>query len=271
VDQPAWVQGFGYARSALNEVEIGAYGYPFIPVVMSGDTVLLAFDTGNMAGLTLSSDLFTRLNLPCSDAWDRLDSAGEVVSTGCTALGVRASLLGQEYDSLRVLEFFHETLPGLVGPGLLPGSRFTIDYVAGLLACDSLASPASVRGFTGIPLVRSGRHPHLILVEGEVNGRPALIEIDTGKSRTTVDRTWVEESRLEETETGVALEQVTLGPLTWSVESARVVNTSGISEGLPGRISVGIGSDLLRDFVVTVDYARSMLWVEDPGVPGNSP
>lgn len=203
------------------------------------------------------------MGLPCSDEWDLLNSAGEVVSTGCTALGVAAVLFGRNRTSLRVLEFFHETLPGLVGPDLLPGTRFTIDYDSRVLAFDSLRTPSDVPGFVAIPLVRSERHPRLILVEGEVNGRSALFEIDTGKNRTTVDHLLVEDLSLEPVETGVVVGRVRLGPREWNVTSARVVNTAGISQGLPSRISLGIGSDVLRGFIFTVDYAAGLLWVED--------
>jgi hypothetical protein len=261
---PDWLRQFGYSQSSEHRIEIGEFGYPFVRLTIAGDTLWLPFDTGNMAGLTLASEHFNNLALPCSDEWDLLDSAGEVVSTGCTAHGVRATLFDTRYDSLRVLEFFHEVLPGLVGPGHLPGTRFTIDYRSGLLAADSLSTPPTVPGFTAIPLVRSPRHPRLILAMGQVEGRETLFEIDTGKSRTTVDRSLVGELSLDSVESGVQIGHVSLGPLEWSVRSARVVDTSGTSRGLPRRISLGVGSDVLRDFVFTVDYAAGLLWVEDP-------
>jgi len=264
-EDPGWLDLFGYSPSALHSFEILDFGFPFVPVEIAGDTLQLLFDTGNMAGLSLSSGEFHSLGLPCSDEWDLLDSGGKLVSTGCVAEGVAVSAFGGRHGSVPVLEFFDESLSGLVGPDLLPGTRFTMDYGSRLLAADSSMTPPEIPRYVSIPLVRSAHDPYLILVEGTVNGQEALIEIDTGKSRTTIDHLLAEALSLDQTENGVRVDQVGVGPRHWRVSSARVVDTSGISEGLPRRVSLGIGSDTLDDFVFTVDYAAGLFWMEDPG------
>lgn len=261
---PGWLARFGYAPESLHHVEIGDFGFPFVPLGIGFDTLWLPFDTGNMVGLTLESSTFQGLGLPCSDRRNLRDSGGRLTSSSCVAHGVRATVFGVEYDSISVFEFNHESLPGLVGPGAIPGNRFTLDYDARILAIDAGADLDSVPGFVSIPLVRSARLPLLILVIGRVQGRRVLIEIDTGKSRTTVDRGLVELLALNATSDGVRVGTIELGPRTWLVEAARVVDTSGISKGLPMPISLGIGSDLLDDFVFTVDYSTGRLWIETP-------
>jgi hypothetical protein len=104
---------------------------------------------------------------------------------------VPASVFGVELDSVSIFEFSHERLPGLVGPDMIPGTRFTLDYGSGRLGADGGTS-APAGGFESIPLVRSPEHPRLILIRGRVQGREVLIEVDTGKSRTTIDRELVE-------------------------------------------------------------------------------
>ena len=94
-----------------------------------------------------------------------------------------------------------------------------------------------------------------------MRGTDVLVEIDTGKSRTTIDQTLVEALGLRVTPQGAELGGVRLGSWEWTVPSARVVNTSAISSGLPDRIALGIGSDVLRDFVLTVDYRSGRLWL----------
>lgn len=89
-----------------------------------------------------------------------------------------------------------------------------------------------------------------------------LIEIDTGKSRTTINRSVVEDLGLEETPAGAVVGKIQLGPRTFTVSSAKVVDTSGISRGLPMPISFGLGSDILSEFVFTVDYDLGRLWIE---------
>ncbi len=89
-------------------------------------------------------------------------------------------MFGAVHDSVSIYEFSHEILPGLVGPGMIPGSRFTMDYGGGVLAVDGGRGPEVVPGFVSLPLVRSARHPRLILVQGRVGEQNVLIEIDTG-------------------------------------------------------------------------------------------
>ncbi len=266
-----WPERLDYAPETLHSIRVQEYGYPFVEVTLQGDTVWLPYDTGNMVGITISKALLSQLKLPCSTEWDRLDSAGRVVSIGCTAHGVAVELLGRARDSVSVFEFVHEQLPGLVGPGSLPGSRFALDYAGRVLAVDDRETADVVTGFTPLPLVVSPRHRRLILVRGRVEGHDVLMEIDTGKSRTTIDRELVELLGLDEGPRGVALESVQLGSREWSVESARVVNTSGISEGLPSRIALGVGSDVLSTFVFAVDYGLGRFYMEDPASASERP
>jgi hypothetical protein len=260
-DTPRWVRHFDYAPGSLHRIEIGDFGYPFVPVGFGRDTLWLPFDTGNMVGLTLESSKFAGLDLPCTDRRNLRDSAGRLTSSSCVAHGVEATVFGVKRDTLSIFEFQHESLPGLVGPAQLPGTRFTIDYAAGVLAADSGADVDTVTGFVAIPLVRSPRLPRLILVPGRVRGHDVLIEVDTGKSRTTIDRRLVGRLGLEAGPDGVSIGTVQLGPLTWTVDAARVVDTSGTSDGLPMPISIGLGSDLLAEFVFTVDYSNNRFWI----------
>lgn len=261
-EDPAWRTAFGYQEGALQRIDIRDFNYPFIPVRVGGRTIWLPFDTGNMSGLTFESELFEELHLSCTERANRYDSGGELISSTCVASGVAADIFGESYDSLRVYEFAHERLLGLVGPGSLPGTRFTLDYDHELMALDEGTSPAQIPGFEILQLVRSPEHPLLILVRGGIRGREVLIEVDTGKSRTTVDRALVEDLGLEEHDRGVDLGTVSMGSRSFRISAARIVSTAGISAGLPMPISIGIGSDVLSEFVFTVDYEAGEFWFE---------
>jgi hypothetical protein len=261
VQDPPWREPFGYDRAHLHALEIRDFGYPWVPVGFGADTVWLPFDTGDMVGLTVDSAIFDRLGLPCTERWNRMDSGGRLISTGCTAHGVGVEVFGAHHDSLSVFEFSDPSLPGLVGPAQLPGTRFTIDYGRRLLATDSNTVSDVGPPFETFPLVRSPRDPLLILTYAQVQGTDVLVEIDTGKSRTTIDRSLVEALGLPVTDQGAEVGEVRLGSWSWTVGSAHVVDTSGISEDLPARIALGIGSDVLRDFVLSVDYRSGHLWL----------
>jgi len=261
---PEWRAVFGYAPESVHRFEVRDFGYPFVPVVLRRDTLWLPFDTGNMVGLSVETNMFHSLGLPCSDQWGRLDSAGQLISSGCIAHGSEVKVFGVVHDSVSVYELSNEVLPGLVGPGMIPGDRFTMDYKARVMAADDRDTPEEIPGFAPIPLVQSSRHPRLILVRGRVQGHDVLIEIDTGKSRTTIDRKLVRTLGLEVGPNGIRVGRIDLGPRSWIVSRARIVDTSGISKVLPMPISLGIGSDILAGFVFTVDYGAGRLWVELP-------
>lgn len=259
---PEWPSQFNYPPAALHAFRINGFGFPAIPAVVAGDTTWLPFDTGNMAGLTLQESWFEDHQVECDSTSIRRDSGGAPVSEGCLTFLPDVQILGGRWDSIRALGFAHPSLPGLVGPGQIPGTRFTLDYSARRMAVDSGSSPAVVAGFESLPLVVSPRHPRLVLVWGTVNGRRVLIELDTGKSRTTVDRELVRELAMPSDESGARVGTVEIGPWRFEVASARVVNTSGISVGLPAPISVGVGSDQLSRFIWTVDYPAGRIWLE---------
>lgn len=261
---PGWQASFGYADESLHRFEIRDLRFPFVPVQVERETVWLPFDTGNMVGLHLETAVFRDLSLPCSDQWDRLDSAGQKISSGCIARGTQVTAFGQRNEAASVYEFTHDILPGMVGPDMLPGSRFTMDYERRLMAVDDGTSSVELPGFAALPLVRSGQFPRLILVHATVRGRDVLVEIDTGKSRTTVDRELAAELELEPLPRGVRVGALQLGPRSFTVGSGRIVNTSAISEGLSAPISLGVGSDLLAQFVFTVDYRAGLLWIQEP-------
>jgi len=173
----------------------------------------------------------------------------------------RVEVFGAHCDSVSVFEFFHPSVPGLVGPSQLPGTRFTIDYGKRLVATDSSTASDIGPPFEAFPLVRSPRHPLFILTCAQLQGEDTLVEIDTGKSRTTIHRSLVEAWGLRVTDQGAEVGTVPLGSWRWTVGSARVVDTSGISVDLPAEIALGIGSDVLRDFVLSVDYRSGHLWL----------
>ena len=52
-----------------------------------------------------------------------------------------------------------------------------------------------------------------------------------------------------------------VGNLSFDVPSAKPVDQTAIDPELVEPIMAGIGSDLLSQFVWTVDYASSVLWV----------
>ena len=259
--EPDWPEVFGYAPSEVATIEIGDYGFPFIPVTIGDVAVKLPFDTGNMVGVSVNEELYDGLELTTLRTYDRLDGAGRRVGTLRVGEARQVVALGRDVGRKTIYEIDDETLPGLFGPADLGASHFTLDYRTRRLAAGSSRLPREIPGYRAVPLVRSERNPTLILVRGSVAGREIVIELDTGKSRTVVNPDLAAELGLEPARHGVRIDSLRIGELTFAVPSAKEVDQTDIDAGLPDPILAGVGSDILSRFVWTVDYASGTLWM----------
>ena len=219
--QPSWVAQLGYRPDEVFAVRRGYLGMPFLEVAIGDSTYWLLFDTGNMVGLTLATPLLDQLRLPESGRWDRLDSDGRVIGSYRRVRAPVVRVLGRTLADQVIFEFSDTALGGLVGPDALPGTRFTLDYRAGILAITRSPLEGVPLGFAALPLMRSSRLPRLILASGRVNGRPVLIEFDTGASRTNIDPALVQALSLPRAGNGVRIDSLAIGPLVFAVPSAR--------------------------------------------------
>jgi predicted aspartyl protease len=267
VQQPTWVSQLGYRADEVFTARLGQRGMPFVEVTIAESTRLLLFDTGNMVGLTLATNVLDELNLAVLGRWDRLDSDGRVIGTYRRVRAPRVRLLGRTLMDQTVFEFSDPELVGLVGPDALPGTRFTLDYRAEMLAVTNSPVEALPPGFTALPLTHSARHPRLILATGRINGRAVLMEFDTGASRTNIDPQLARELSLPLAPNGVRIDSLEIGPLVFAVPSAKVNPKSGIDPTLAPPIQVSVGSDILARIILTVDFARGQLLVGDARRP----
>jgi len=151
--------------------------------------------------------------------------------------------------------------PALLGSRYCQTGRFTLDYGALRLAVSPLPLPEAVLPDAHLPLVSSARLPGLVLVEGELHGRRVLMELDSGQSRTVVDPELAAMLGLVEVANGVRIVDLRIGPEVFSVPSAGRIAFAEVSRGLPRPIEVGVGSDILAQVVLTVDYARGVCFL----------
>ena len=56
-----WQKALSYRTTEIYPIEIGKFGYPYVAVSINGQKFKLAWDTANMSGLVLNSDLAARL------------------------------------------------------------------------------------------------------------------------------------------------------------------------------------------------------------------
>jgi len=238
---------------------VGEFGLPHITVSLNGEIFEMLWDTGNMSGLAISSQVAKRLNLPLVGQTELYDSGGKTVGKRrIFGLG-RFTLFGTEWSSQRAYELVNTTLLGLIGPRYVKKGRFTIDDKNHLIAVSESPLPKSITEGTILPLIPSPQLPAMIVIRGSVNGREVLVQVDTGKTRTCVDPVLATELALPEVRRGFRIDQIELGPYSFDVPSAKEKGFQGISRGLPEPILVGIGADILAQIILTVDYSQKVL------------
>jgi len=260
---PEWQRLFGYSPTEVHAIETGDFGYPYVPVNIGDDTIMLAFDTGNMVGISVNTAIFDRLGIIDVGAVDRLSGSGDVVETSRIGQSIKVAVLGHDLGLKKIYELRHTTLTGLVGPEFLDGAHFTLDYRNRLMAAAFSALGDTIEGYHAVPLVRTRRHPTLILVRGTVEGREVLIELDTGKSRTVINPELARTLGLEQKPRGVRINDIRIGTLSFEIPGAKEVDQTGIDTGSSERILAGVGSDVLSQIVWTVDYKSGVLWLPD--------
>ena len=256
-----WPDAFGYTEADIHTLNIGDFGFPYIQVHVRETRLFLPFDTGNMVGLSVSPELFDKLGLTADDYYQQVNSAGKTVARLRVADSIEVSVFGRDSIRTRVYELNHSSLSGLAGPTLIEAGHFTLDYRTGRIGVGSGSLPDSVPGFVKLPLVRSERHPRLILVMGTIEGREVLLELDTGKSRTVINPLLASELSLRGDSHGVGIDRLRIGDLSFQVPSAKEVDQTAIDPMLPEPILAGVGSDILSRFVWTVDYEAGALWI----------
>lgn len=262
---PSWMDSLGYTPAELSHLRVGSDGFPYVLVKLDGQEFWVLFDTGNMVGLTLATRYFEGLSPDSVGTVRNRDSSGELIGEFRIGIVSRAELLGHMQVDARVYEFDHPRLVGLLGPNDLPGTRFTLDYRAGVLAVSSTALTAGAYRGVRRALVRSRAHPRLVLVEGSIRGRSILIELDTGKSRAVVDPEWAAELGIAIRGDTVAVGRVRIGELWFEVKNAKPVPLGAIDPDLPLPLALSLGSDVLSRYLMTVDYATGAVLLSDVG------
>jgi len=255
---PPWVSSLGYQPSEIFPVSIGRFGYPYLQVMVNRQAIQLPLDTGNMSRLVFSRDEAKRLKLPITGQTSSYGSNGELRGLRHTFRVAELSALDRTWMDQTATEGDQPDLPGLFGSHYLLDRRFTVDYRRRLLAVSDSAMPATMTKAC-LQLLPCKNEPGMPVVEGTVNGRKVLIQIDTGKSRTCIDTALARELDLPRTPDGWVIAEIRIGEWTCSVKSARANDFSALGEGLPSPILLGIGSDVLPQVLMTIDLRTNHL------------
>lgn len=271
-----WVDRYGYVPGDFVDFRFGDRG-TWVPVVdarVAGRRVRLVFDTGTNGYAALDEATMRELQLPIEGWSEFLDASGEPAGR---IPRTRASTL--ELASLRLVDVpvggvgperitgERRGYVGTIGWSALEGGRFTIDYSNRRIAISSeplpggLASCATryVTSFVSPP-----RLDGLLLVAARLEGHALLAEVDTGKSKTVLDPGIDSIRSFEHGDRGLEIAGLRLGPFELTTRFGRMGRGfDSFSRGVEPRVLVGLGSDLLSRFLLTVDYPTRTIVFEE--------
>jgi len=256
-----WQEEFEYRSDEIFPIKIGKYGYPYVQVIVNGQELEMAFDTGNMSGLLVAPETANRLSLSSVGESKHYDSSGEVIGTFRVFEVPELVVFDKVWAEEQAHEHTGSGLVGLIGPRYVYGKRFTLDYQNKVIAVSESPLPRIEQENITFPLIQSKDHEGMIIIRGEVNGQQVLIQIDTGKSRTCIDSALVKKIDLPEVERGYRIDEIQIGPYSFKVASAKKVSFRGISDDLAEPILLGIGSDILSQVVLSVDYSKQIVMI----------
>ena len=261
-ESPDWQVALDYADSEIHAIAIGKQGYPFIEIQVNGRAVEVLLDTGNMTGLFLAGDVIRRLGLPELGEVVTRDSDGNSTGTKPTYAAASVTAFDHRFADREILQRNQRDLDGAIGPPYLAGRRYTLDYRSRRLGVTTNPVGDPPPGAERLDLVPVEGLAGMIVVRGQVAGREVYIQVDTGKTRTCVDPEFARQAGLHETANGYRIDSLEIGSQRFAVPSAKGVGFGGISDGLDAPILVAIGSDVLKEIVLTVDVDRATVFIQ---------
>lgn len=266
-DASRWAVRHHYEEAETIPLRFDRHGFPLVPGKINQKDVKVFFDTGNFFGFLVGPRLVRDLSLPPSGRERRnYDSGGNFRYSQMGYLVDSFTVFRTAFEDVEMFEMTDDGFEASVGVGTLLEKRLTLDYGNHIMGLSNVSFAAEGKGGEELPLIWNDRLQGMIVVEGRVDGVDTLFQIDTGKSRTTIDAGLIALAGLKENNTpfleGYRLDRVLLGGKEFTVECAKVADFKAISEGYPKPILVGIGADILSRIVLTVDYPRRRVLIE---------
>ncbi|HUT07433.1 MAG TPA: hypothetical protein VMY15_01190 [Candidatus Latescibacteria bacterium] len=266
MDPVRWGKEHQYEVDETAPIKMGPNNFPLVRGKINNKDVNIFFDTGNFFGLLIGPGLTRTLKLKpsgnerknyASDGTYRYSQKGYWVEN--------LTVFRTAFENVEMFEMTDDTFDASVGVRALGGERFTLDYRNHLMGTSSRPFDKEGIEIDEFPLIWNEALRGMIVIEGHVNGIETLVQIDTGKSRTTIDEDLIARAGLKENNSlfqrGYKVDLITLGKKRFSVTCAKVANFKAISEGYPKPILVGIGADILSRVVLTVDYPQKKVFI----------
>ena len=274
---PPWLSEYGYQAQEVTRFDFGAAGAPEVPIVtakVQGSAEPLIFDTGTNGYASLDAAVIAGLQLPVKSWETWLDSSGKVVAKVPIAVASSLEFGPIHLSGVEIGGMGPESIMGkrngfvgTLGWWSLRDSRVTLDYARHTMALSRSPLPKEIQSCATRYVTRFVSPPALdglILVEGQVDGERIYVQVDTGKSSTEIDPKLQALQHYKEEKAGYMVEGIRIGPFEVRSRFGRVFGGfDSFSRGMDKPVYVGLGSDFLRNYLVTIDYPERTLVLEE--------
>ena len=264
-----WVKDLDYQKDEVHTLTLSPLGLPLVDVDVSGVKVPLEFDTGTARNFMIT-DSAPSIPHRVEERNEELNADGSHRGESLVIRVEAVSVLGEVFKDITGSladwrMFSSEPFNGTVGLDFFLNRRVTLDYRSQKVATASSPIPDKLDHgrYLSVDLIDPPKSQgHILYVRGKVNGREAIVYLDTGYNVSFISPefagglTRVERpGKFKVFREGVPLE---LGGHTFVLNELREsVLSRGAGFDLP--VALLLGSDVLSRFVVTIDLRAKKL------------
>jgi hypothetical protein len=260
-ERPDWVDDLGYRDYRLFSLSVDGNGLPLISVFVTGFNTEMVFDTGNHVGLKIHEDLVQRLGVIPVDTTTERDIEGNIIrDINVYNLG-EVYIFRSFYRNVRAHETRVLGIEGSVGPFFVADRRVTLDYSNSLIGVTDSPLPEAYSD-QALPIIQ-GDNPILTIIQGRVQGEETLIQLDTGQPQTIIDTQLASSLDLDTENKSTAVQGIRVGGKEFNVESAEILSIKTPDQGLQQDVQLILGSDVLSQVLLTIDYNRGVVLLLD--------
>lgn len=265
-----WSRELGYRSEEIYPLTMASStGLSMIEVRIDGVRMSLLLDTGSAHGFMVTDSAPSVPYRVLEEVSDR-DASGRVRGTSQRILADSMNVLGATFfrvegDHSDWKLYASDPFPGTVGLDFFLDRRLTIDYSSRRVAVSAAPLPARLdkKRYLVLDLVQPPKdHGHLLYVRAVVNGRPAIVYLDTGYSASWIDPQFSQNLARAERRggsgalcRGIPLE---LGGRSFVLDDLREEPIRRGS-GLDQPVALVLGNDILSHFLVTIDLRTKKL------------
>lgn len=270
--RPDWAERLDYRPDEIFPIKLQINFVPLVEVRVNGSPFWVIFDTGNSTGFSLTSAVEDRIEHKVvgttTERWPDGSYRGETKIVQIPSLEVFGETFIDVETTISDWKIFSSLeFNGLLGLRYFRNKRVTIDYRTMKIGITSRPLvPAALDGkFSGIVslLDPPPGQEDLIYVLGRVKDQPSVIYLDTGSSASFIDPGALDDKEVIEGKRHLLAENIemSLQDFHFIVKQLRVEKQRrGVDFGYPQ--TVRLGSDFLRDFLITIDKIANRVIIQ---------